>query len=242
MDKNTKILFGVIVALIAVIAAYAIFSASPEPTPMPTDNSPETKMESTESMTVADERPEVPQGTARYVINSERSTARFSINEVLRGTPKTVIGETSVVTGYIDLNAENPSKTAVSTISVDAETLKTDDDNRNRMLSRFILQSTEPQNAFITFEPTDIQIATDEVIAGNAYDTTIKGDLTVRSETREVEFDGSVTLQNEDELSGTATATILYSDFGINIPSVPFVANVSDEVILEIQFVAERES
>ena len=45
---------------------------------------------------------------------------------------------------------------------------------------------------------------------------------------------------SEDRIEGSGSAVVLRSDFGLQIPSVPNVANVSDEVILEIDFVAER--
>ncbi len=53
-------------------------------------------------------------------------------------------------------------------------------------------------------------------------------------------FVGTVTLDNDDQISGTAEATVLRSDFGLTIPNAPMVADVSDEVILTINFVANR--
>ena len=64
------------------------------------------------------------------------------------------------------------------------------------------------------------------------------GDLTVRDITRETTFQVTVTPVSETRLEGIAEAIVLRSDFDLNIPSVPNVANVSDEVRLEIEFVA----
>jgi len=41
-------------------------------------------------------------------------------------------------------------------------------------------------------------------------------------------------------LEGSATAQILRSDYGIGIPSVTFVADVADEVVLSFDFVARE--
>jgi len=52
----------------------------------------------------------------------------------------------------------------------------------------------------------------------------------------------SVTAVDDATLQGAGTATIRYADFGISIPSVPFVAGVQDDVRLEIDFTAEAAS
>ena len=51
-------------------------------------------------------------------------------------------------------------------------------------------------------------------------------------------FTGEATMVAEDRVEGLATATLLRSDFELTIPSVPRVAGVDEEVILEIEFVA----
>jgi hypothetical protein len=53
-----------------------------------------------------------------------------------------------------------------------------------------------------------------------------------------VTFDASVTPRSASELEGTASTSIRFADWGISIPSVPFVAGVSDQVKLELDFVA----
>ena len=62
--------------------------------------------------------------------------------------------------------------------------------------------------------------------------------LTVRDVTQPVVFDVTATVDSLSQLSGTATTSVLRSDYGLEIPNVPSVANVSEEVQLEIDFVA----
>ena len=45
-------------------------------------------------------------------------------------------------------------------------------------------------------------------------------------------------LTSDAELEGTANTTIQYANWNIVVPDVPFVAGVSDEVHLELEFVA----
>jgi polyisoprenoid-binding protein YceI len=69
-------------------------------------------------------------------------------------------------------------------------------------------------------------------------DFTITGDLTVKGTTQEVTFDASVTFVDRGTIEGTATAEITRDMFGIGIPSVPSVADVTNEVLIGIEFVA----
>jgi hypothetical protein len=48
----------------------------------------------------------------------------------------------------------------------------------------------------------------------------------------------TVTAVSPDKLTGNAKTEITRDDFGLQIPSVPFVANVSPTVKLEFDFVA----
>ena len=47
-----------------------------------------------------------------------------------------------------------------------------------------------------------------------------------------------VTPVSETRIEGSAHATVLRADYGLQIPNAPGVANVSEEVGLEIDFVA----
>jgi hypothetical protein len=47
-----------------------------------------------------------------------------------------------------------------------------------------------------------------------------------------------VILSDGSTIEGSVTTIVLRSDFGIGIPSVPGIADVGDEVILSLSFVA----
>jgi polyisoprenoid-binding protein YceI len=165
------------------------------------------------------------------------STATFTLDEILRGSPNTVIGTTDKVAGEIALDPDEPGATKVGTITVDARTLATGNTQRNNMLHRFILATSQFEH--VTFTPTTITglPATIELL-GIPYPVKIDGKLTIKDVTRDVTFDASVTPLSFQELRGTATTTISQQDFGITIPSIPFVGGVSDEVRLDLHFVA----
>lgn len=171
-----------------------------------------------------------------FKILPAESEARFVIDEVLRGSPNTVVGVTDQVAGEIALNFTDPADSQIGTILVNARTLTTDSGLRNRTLKNRILDTN--QYEFISFKPAEIAGLPESVTPGQSYDVRIMGDLTVRDVTNQVAFDATVTPVSETQLEGTATTTIFYADYGLSIPDVRSVTSVADEVRLEIDFVA----
>jgi hypothetical protein len=53
-----------------------------------------------------------------------------------------------------------------------------------------------------------------------------------------VTFNATVIPVSASEIDGTANTTVRFADWGISIPSVPFVAGVSDAAQLQLTFVA----
>ncbi|MBI5355733.1 MAG: YceI family protein, partial [Candidatus Aenigmarchaeota archaeon] len=74
---------------------------------------------------------------------------------------------------------------------------------------------------------------------GVSYEFTAKGNLTIKGISKETEFSAKLTL-NGGHLSGNASAKIKRSDFGLQIPNVPFVASVGNDVLLFVSFKAVR--
>jgi polyisoprenoid-binding protein YceI len=175
-----------------------------------------------------------------YRIAQSGSEAQFSINEVLRGEPNTAIGTTSQIGGDVQLNTTNPSKSQVGTISVNARTLKTDSDKRDGAIGRYILKSEDAGNEFITFGPVTVSGMPAKITKGTPFSFTLSGNLTIAGVTKTATFHGTATLVSDTVLNATASTTVKRSDFGLTIPSVPFVASVEDNVILSVTIVADK--
>lgn len=178
--------------------------------------------------------------TRRYSIVPDASEARFVIDEVLQGQPKTVVGTTSQVAGQIALDPADLDSAQVGTITINARTLTTDSEQRNRAIQNRILQTA--QHEYITFEPTRLVGLPDGAAGGAAVPFQIVGNLTIGGVTKEATFDATVTPATTDRLQGSATTTIRYADWGLNIPQVPVVAGVADTVQLQLNFVATQVS
>jgi polyisoprenoid-binding protein YceI len=171
-----------------------------------------------------------------YEIQSSDSTASFIVDEVLRGSPYTVVGTTDQVAGQIAFDPTNPSAAQLGTILIDARTLSTDDESRTRALGNRIL-STD-QYEYISFAPTALLGLPASVTADQPFTFQAAGDLTIKDVTRPATFDVTVTPATDGSLGGTATTTIQYADWGVSIPSVPFVASVDNDVVLQFDFTA----
>ena len=68
----------------------------------------------------------------------------------------------------------------------------------------------------------------------------IIGELTIRDISVDQSFEMQITIVSENRIEGYGSTVVLRSDYALDIPSVPSVASVSDEVLLEIIFAAER--
>ena len=174
-----------------------------------------------------------------FSIVAAESKASFTLEEDLRGTRTTVIGSTTEVGGSIMVDLAEPSASMIGTVLINARTLETDNSFRNRALRSQILRSAQDEHEFIIFEPRSLgNFSADSVAVGETITFEVLGDLTVVGVTRSVTFSVSVTLDSETQLSGSASVNLLHADFGLVIPDVPSVANVTDDVDLKLEFVA----
>ncbi len=194
--------------------------------------------EATVEPTVAPtEEPAAPAGTAQvYTIDSAASQVRFEIGEDLRGARNNVVGTTDQVAGQMSVNLADLSQTEVGIIQINARTLVTDNDFRNRAIANEILDTGDFE--FITFTPTSVEGLPASATIGEAVSFSIVGDLTIRDITMPATFNVEATAVSETQITGTATATVNRADFGLQIPSVPSVANVDEQVQLFIDFTA----
>lgn len=172
-----------------------------------------------------------------YVIVQDASQVRFTLDEVLRGSPTTVVGSSNQISGDVALDFSQPAAAQISPIVIDAASLVTDQGMRNRTINRFILVTSSYPT--ITFTPTGLSGLPDSVTIGEPISFTINGDLSITNITLPVQFQATVTAVSDTRLEGNASTTIQRTDFGLTIPNVPGVANVAEDILLELDFVAE---
>jgi polyisoprenoid-binding protein YceI len=178
-------------------------------------------------------------GMVAFVIDPTRSSAAFEIDEVLRGEPQRVVGTTSELAGQFEMDPDELSSVEFSQIVVNARTFDTGSGNRDRAIrGPVILDSASDEFEFITFDATSVDGLQGALIEGEMLEFTVEGDLVIRDTVNTVTFDVTATPIDENTIDGSAEATVLRSDYGIGIPNAPGVADVSDEVLIRLEFVA----
>ncbi|MCA9910597.1 MAG: YceI family protein, partial [Anaerolineae bacterium] len=97
-----------------------------------------------------------PEAAARtlYRIDAANSLVTFALQEDLRGVRTDVIGQTTEVAGDIIVDFGSPSASQIGEIRINARTLATDNEFRNRAIRGQILQSSQDQYEFAEFVPT----------------------------------------------------------------------------------------
>lgn len=183
------------------------------------------------------------EGARVFQIIDTESEARFEIDETLAGNDIVVVGRTGEendIIGQIVIDPNNPQAATVGTITINVKTLETDQPRRDDAIRTFILKSNQPEYEFVTFRPTAIEGLPESVAIGEPFNFQITGDLTIVDTTRSVTFDVTVIPVSETRIEGTAQTTILYADFGLEVPMPPAVSFVGDEVTLVLTFAAEE--
>lgn len=249
--KRTLLIVGATVVTLGVGAfAFIWFSGgSGEPTtelttpPLAADTTtstaaPGSTVTTTSPTSTPTETTEAPSTDLTFVIG-EGSQARFELDEELRGSPKHVVGTTPEVVGQVRFDPSDPSGAEFSEIVINARTFQTDSSNRDRAIrSAVVLDSGSDEFELITFTPTGVDGLPDSLAVGDNLSFTVTGDLTIKGVTRPTTFDVEATWSDEQTLEGTAEAVVDRTEFGIGIPSVPSVANVTEEVLIALDFVA----
>ncbi len=178
-------------------------------------------------------------GMVAFVIDPTRSSAAFEIDEVLRGEPQRVVGTTSEVAGQFEMDPNDLSSVEFSQILVNARTFETGSNNRDRAIrGPVILDSASDDFEFITFDATSVEGLQGSLTEGEALEFSVEGELVIRDTANTVTFDVTATPAEDGTIEGSAEATVLRSDYGLGIPNAPGVADVGDEVLIRLEFVA----
>ncbi|MEM7798254.1 MAG: YceI family protein [Chloroflexota bacterium] len=222
MKRNQLFILGGVIAVVLIGVFYYSFFRTPEAAS--TDIS--------EAVVAV-----VPEGES-YVFNidSAQSVATFTIAEVLRGDDFVVVGTTDQVGGQVLFDPADPTAAEIGEIVINARTFVTDSDMRNNAINNRILFTDEFE--FVRFQPTAVNGLPDSVAVGDSVDVEVVGDLTIMDVTKSTSFDAILTYDSNEQLTGTAETTILYGEYGVEVPLTPSVSFVSDELTMALDFVA----
>ena len=209
----------------ATVAPIPTATTAPAPTPESTATAPAAPSEATQSATA-------------FVLG-EGTVARYKVEEVLASQGfKVATGETSELVGRIVFDADGAIVADESSIVIQAGTLKTDNDRRDRYVREQTLQTANYPE--IIFHPTSAEgLPSPLSEASGEVEFTLSGDLTIRDQTRPVTWD--VTAEFGGSITGLAVIDIDFEQFGMDKPSVAVVVSVGDTIRLELDFVGTVE-
>lgn len=242
---RTRLLTGIIILLI--LAACTPATAEATATPLPSATPPsateavlpspaaptETAMEAT-----APSASSALQGVVVFKIVPQETTASYTVGETFFSQNNrfaTAIGTTGQISGEITADLSNPPASTIGPIEIDVSQLVSDSNRRDSYIRQNALESSRFPT--VTFTSTQVEGLPDSYVEGQEYSFKVTGDLAVHQVTQSVTFDVTARL-NGDTLSGTATSSVLMSDFGIGPISLVGMLQTEDEVKLTLNFVA----
>jgi polyisoprenoid-binding protein YceI len=147
----------------------------------------------------------------------------------------TAVGVTKQVTGDIYGNKTDPTQSKIGLITIDISQFTSDSAMRDNFIRRNFLESSKYPLA--TFAPTSFVGLPNSYTDGQSYSFKVTGDMTVHNVTKPVTFDVTASLSG-NTLSGSATANINMSDFGVGPITLAGMIQTEDAVKLTLTFVA----
>jgi polyisoprenoid-binding protein YceI len=170
---------------------------------------------------------------AQFVVAPTGNEVRYRVREQLVGLdlPNDAVGATSDVTGGIAFDAKGVLVPAASKFVVNIGSLKSDKDRRDGYVRGRILDAT--QYPTVELVPTALKGLTFPTTGSKTFE--MVGNLTVRGVTKpttwrvDAKFDG-------DKVTGSASTSFPFSEFGLMQPRVPVVLSVADTIKLEYTF------
>ena len=169
----------------------------------------------------------------------DQSKATFRVREQLVGINflSDAVGTTGAVNGQLALQPDGRIVSEASRITVDVRTLVTDNQQRDMFIKSDTMQVQ--QFPLATFVPVTMQGVPSPLPASGEFTFTLTGRMTVHGVTKDQTW--QITARRDGtRLTGTATTTFKFGDYGMQQPRVPLVLSVVDEIRLEIALVATQ--
>lgn len=174
----------------------------------------------------------------RFVIDAANSSVEIRVREQLAALPSMsdAVLTTKKINGVIGLSPDGRI-TASSLITVDLDSLESDEARRDN----FIKQNTLETQRFPTAELKILRTAglAIPVPRSGEFQFTLISTMKVHGVEHDVAWAVTATRAGR-ELKATATTTVHFADFGMERPSVALVLSVQDDIRLTVKIRAEQ--
>lgn len=192
---------------------------------------------------------ELPTGQRTYIIVPAESSAAYIVNEEFFGLALSkygipeglvdTIGTTSAIEGQFQLNWDDLSAPlGENTFTVDLSTLQSNQNLRDGWIRDDGPKFSTYPNA--TFVAESLEGAPTTYTPGEEVNFQMVGQLTIRDITQPTTFDITAKLEN-GSITGTATAPLKMSDFGITPPDFANTLTVADDFQVKVDFTAREQ-
>jgi polyisoprenoid-binding protein YceI len=175
-------------------------------------------------------------GVRKFAIEPSESSAKYVVEETLRGLNSTAVGTSSGISGEIYLTREGLSRDTTSRFVVDLNALRSDEGMRDNYIKQNTLQTSRFPNAEFIIER--IEGFPSNYTENSEVQLTLHGNLTVKDVTRPVSWT-VLARQSGSTLTATADTDIKFSQFNMTPPTVP-IATVRDDIHLQVVLVARE--
>lgn len=217
-------------------------TASPQPTSSPVLSSP-TAPETTSVPSGPSPHPPTAAPTAastftRFVIDPAQSKVSYGVGETFLSEGNRynyAVGLTSVVSGEIVLDSDDPAASSIGEITVDISAFQSDKSRRDKAIRDRWLQSSKFPLA--VFSPTQLRGLPHSYAPGEVLNIEVVGDLLVRDVTRATTFTVSVSME-ADQITGKAVGRVQMTDFGFEPPTIAGMIDAENDVDITFEFVA----
>ena len=178
---------------------------------------------------------------SRFVIDQAQSRVSYGVGETFLSEDNRynyAVGMTSVVSGEIMLDPNNPAASTIGDITVDISTFQSDKSRRDKAIRDRWLQSSKFPLAI--FSPTELRGLPHSYEPGEVLEIEIAGNLMVRDVNRATVFTVTVSWEKE-RLAGKAFARVQMTDFGFDPPTIAGMIDSENDVDITLEFVALRD-
>lgn len=174
----------------------------------------------------------------RLELAAEGNEARYRVREQLARMdfPNDAIGRTSRIEGLLIIGADGRIVRDSSRFVVDLASMESDQARRDNYVRRNTLETaTYPHAVFVPATVRGLPAAAQAVTPGE-YTFELLGDLTVHGVTKPATWQVTARFAPGGEVTGSATTSFTFGDFGMTIPRVAIVLSVDDLIRLEYDF------
>ncbi len=217
------------------VLAASLISGRPEVSAQP----PGKKPKSASSKSSSKKTTSIKSVGVRYETDSVGNKARYRVRERLVGKEldNDAIGETSLVTGAIAIDAAGKIVAGSSGFTANVTNMKSDQNRRDSYVKRRLLVVDSFPTT--TLKINDVRGLTSPLPTSGNTKFQLVGDLTVKGITRPTIWNVTATVTG-DKLTGVAATRFTFKDFEMTQPSVSILLTVADTIGLEYDFVMTK--